>query len=78
MPLPVYTICFGFSLKDHQPCWFIMSKRSVDLASDFLRFDGKLVRFESQTDAETLCQLLNESYLTETYKLPTQSNTRLN
>lgn len=78
MPLPVYSICFGFSLKEKQPLWFIMSKRSVDLAADFLRYDGQLVRFETQADAETFCQLLNSSYLTETFKLSAHNNNRLN
>lgn len=78
MPLPVYTICFGFSLKEQQPLWFIMSKRSADLASNFLKYDGKLVRFETQADAETFCQLLNDSYLTETFNPQPNNHNRLN
>ena len=77
MPLPVYTACFGYSFKDKQPLWFIVSKRSVDLAPDFLSYDGQLVRFETHTDALTFCELLNSSYLTETFKL-TSKNNRLN
>ena len=55
-----------------------MSKRSADLASNFLKFDGKLVRFETQTDAETFCQLLNSSYLTETFNPQPNNLNRLN